>query len=193
MLNLYSKTPLRQGALFLLFFLTAKILIPLPLNHILFFLSTKLYILTKFEKIERDGDQVKLYFYAEAGLSYTLEGTDSFPPTGWQTLTNISAAPITTLVEIIDEVNSPQRFYRLNLATPAELPLSSLSQPMPGRILLHFDAKPGQSYTVEYCDSLTSSSWQVLTTISPVSETSTITVCDPDPSQETRFYRVRSP
>lgn len=148
--------------------------------------------LTKFEKIERDGDQVKLYFYAEAGLSYTLEGTDSFPPTGWQTLTNISAAPITTLVEIIDEVNSPQRFYRLTLAFPAELALSSFSQPTSGRILLHFDAKPGQSYTVEYRDSLTSSSWQVLTKISPVSETSTITVCDPDSGQVARFYRVRS-
>jgi hypothetical protein len=147
---------------------------------------------TKFEKIERVGDQVKLYFYAEAGLSYTLEGTDSFPPTGWQTLTNISAAPVTTVVEIIDEVNSPQRFYRLSLVSPAELAPSGLSQPTSGRILLHFDAKPGQSYIIEYSDSLTSSSWQVLTRISPVSETSTITVCDPDSGQVARFYRVRS-
>jgi hypothetical protein len=148
---------------------------------------------TKFEMIEREGNVIKLYFYAEAGLAYGLETTDSLEAGGWQLRTTISPAPITTLVEIIDEANSPQKFYRLSLSNPAGLKLSGSADGSPGRILLHFDAQPDKSYTVEYRDSLASDSWKVLTTISPMSETSTITVCDPDPSEEARFYRVRSP
>jgi hypothetical protein len=149
--------------------------------------------ITRFERIEREGNVIKLYFYAEAGLAYGLEATDSLETGGWQLLTTISAAPITTLVEIIDEANSPQRFYRLSLPNPAQTTPSSSSDISSGRILLHFDAQPGKSYTVEYRDSLASDTWKVLTTISPISEISTITVCDPDPTQEARFYRIRSP
>jgi hypothetical protein len=149
--------------------------------------------ITRFERIEREGNVIKLYFYAEAGLAYGLEATDSLETGGWQLLTTISAAPITTLVEIIDEANSPQRFYRLSLPNPAQTTPSSSSDISSGRILLHFDAQPGKSYTVEYRDSLASDTWKVLTTISPISEISTITLCDPDPTQEARFYRIRSP
>jgi len=134
------------------------------------------------EGMKRDGDRTKLYFNAEAGLPYAVEYCDVPSSGAWQMLTNIKPLPAKTLVEISDETAStPQRFYRLKVPAP-----------LPARILLSFSASAGKAYTIEYCDSLVSNSWHVLTEISPAEEKSTITIADPEPGESGRFYRVRS-
>jgi len=134
------------------------------------------------EGMKRDGGRTKLYFNAEPGLPYAVEYCDTPSSGSWQTLTSIKPLPAESLVEISDETAStPQRFYRL------KVPL-----PLPARILLSFSASAGKAYTIEYCDSLVSNSWHVLTEISPAEEKSTITIADPEPGESGRFYRVRS-
>jgi len=167
----------------------------------------------KIERIERAGDWLKLYFDAEPGQTYAVECCDSFD-SSWQTLTNMSASSTSTLLEFLDPIAGPlqsaseqsspsppleeragerrpftqtrsQRFYRLSV--------SGATQPSASPMKLSFDAMPGQSYTIEYCDSLGAGSWHALTNIGPVSTQSTLTVSDSTVSQPQRFYRLRSP
>ena len=53
-----------------------------------------------------------------------------------------------------------------------------------------FTALAGQPYTAEYRDSLISGGWATLTTISPQPSTTDVTVTDPSPPADKRFYRV---
>jgi hypothetical protein len=85
------------------------------------------------------------------------------------------------LQEVSDSTaRSPQRFYRLKIPAPTSS----------ARINLEFKAQAGRAYAIEYCDSLESNSWQVLTRINPLLETSTVTISDAEHNQ--RFYRLRS-
>jgi hypothetical protein len=59
-----------------------------------------------------------------------------------------------------------------------------------GSLVFEFSAEMGQNYTVEYADTLPSSNWQTLTTIT--GDGTTRTVSDPA-SLPSRFYRVRTP
>jgi hypothetical protein len=55
-----------------------------------------------------------------------------------------------------------------------------------------FPGRAGQMYTVEYRDSLSSGSWQTLTTITPQSGDSDLVVADYGISGKTqRFYRIK--
>jgi hypothetical protein len=53
-----------------------------------------------------------------------------------------------------------------------------------------FTALAGQRYTAEYRDSLTAGAWATLTNISPQPSTTDVTVTDPSPPANKRFYRV---
>ena len=59
-----------------------------------------------------------------------------------------------------------------------------------GSLAFELMTEPGQSYTVEYTDTLPSSNWQTLTTIT--GDGTIRTVSDPA-SFPARFYRVRTP
>ncbi len=145
-----------------------------------------------FELVEREGNLLKFHFRAEAGLSHRVEFTDSLSSGAWQTLTNIDPIPVSTFQEVSDDTSqSPQRYYRLNISTVGGS--SRVSSSTGGRIVLHFNAKAGKPYTVEYRDSLEASAWQILTRINPLQQSTTITVSDVDAGETARFYRVRSP
>ena len=59
-----------------------------------------------------------------------------------------------------------------------------------GSLVFQFSTETGQTYTVEYADTLPSSNWQTLTTLT--GDGTVKTVSDPA-SQLSRFYRVRTP
>ena len=141
----------------------------------------------KIDRIERAGELLKLYFNAEPGWTYAVESCDSLSfDASWQTLTNIIAPTTPALLEFSDAIaGRSQRFYRLNV--------SGTIQPSAPQMNLSFDAIPGRTYTIEYCDSLGAGSWQALTNIAPVSTQSTVTVSASNEGQPQRFYRLRSP
>jgi len=146
-----------------------------------------------FEFIEREADKIKMHFMAEAGLSHRVEFNDTLSSGGWQTLTNIDAIPVTTFVEVSDDAgNAPQRFYRLNAFFPSRQSTQAAGSDST-RIILRFNARPGKPYTVEYKNSSEATDWRVLIRINPLQEAAPITVCDPDPGESSRFYRLRSP
>jgi len=62
---------------------------------------------------------VELTFQAVAGKSYTMWFSDTLPANPWNTLTNVPAPPMNTVVIVEDSqiTNSTQRYYRLQ--TPA--------------------------------------------------------------------------
>jgi hypothetical protein len=58
---------------------------------------------------------------------------------------------------------------------------------------IHFTARPGRSYVVEYSDSLAAGSWLKLADVTPVAAPGTVSVPDSQGAQLRRFYRVRTP
>jgi len=57
-----------------------------------------------------------LDFTALANQAYVVEIRDSFAPSSaWSALTNFSAQPTTTNLEVFDSITNAQRFYRLRL------------------------------------------------------------------------------
>jgi len=140
------------------------------------------------ERVEIAGDVFRFYFNAQAGVPYAVEYRESITSGSWQTLTNISPLSVPALMQISDAIGSqPQRFYRLNASPAIDLaPASSVG------INLSFTAKPGVSYTIEYCDSLHSGVWETLTSVSPSSVTSKVIISDLSGPQSQRFYRLRS-
>lgn len=59
---------------------------------------------------------------------------------------------------------------------------------------LAFAALGGLPYTVQYRDSLTAGSWQVMTNIPPLPSTQLLQILDPiNPAAKTRFYRLSTP
>lgn len=63
---------------------------------------------------------------------------------------------------------------------------------MPSRLNLYFTAAAGQSYAVEYRDSLTSGSWLTLTNINVPPVLTNRVVASLDISQPQRFYHVKN-
>ena len=59
-----------------------------------------------------------------------------------------------------------------------------------GSLIFEFSTETGQTYTVEYADTLPSNNWQTLTTLT--GDGTIKTVSDPA-SLPSRFYRVRTP
>jgi hypothetical protein len=74
-------------------------------------------------------------------------------------------------------------------ATPVTPTIKSI-QGVGSTIQFVFTAVAGQSYTAEYRDSLTAGTWATLTNIGPPPSTTDITVTDPSPPANQRFYRV---
>jgi uncharacterized repeat protein (TIGR01451 family) len=141
----------------------------------------------RIEQIERAGDLFKFSFNAEAGLAYAVEYTESATTDQWQTLTNIAPLSAATGVEITDSVTShEQRFYRLKAFIP-----SDAAHAVAARIDLHFTAKPGVRYLIEYSNSLESDNWHALSSFGPITATSAVTISDFGTDQSQRFYRLR--
>jgi hypothetical protein len=64
----------------------------------------------------------------------------------------------------------------------------------PRSFRLAFTALGGLPYTVQYRDSLTTGSWQVMTNIPPLPGTQLFQILDPiNPTAKTRFYRLSTP
>jgi hypothetical protein len=56
---------------------------------------------------------------------------------------------------------------------------------------VNFDAVAGKTYTIQYCDDLESGSWLKLRDVSGM--TGAVTVNDPAPLLNERFYRLVTP
>ncbi len=75
---------------------------------------------------------------------------------------------------------------------PPDLPRFAGIERVGGRIQLAFPAKSGQSYRIQYCDSLTLSTWLSLTNIAAQSTASTPLVTD-TLTPGSKFYRISQP
>ena len=58
--------------------------------------------------------------------------------------------------------------------------------------IFHFNAVPGQSYTVEQSESLAPANWQTFTNVTTSADTTEVAITDALSSAQ-RFYRVRTP
>jgi len=64
----------------------------------------------------------------------------------------------------------------------------------PPALRIRFTATVGQTYTVQYRDSLSSGAWQTLTTVPAQSTTQTVEIPDSAvAASATRYYRISSP
>ena len=60
----------------------------------------------------RFAGEIRFSFNGESGLTYTVEFTGDPATTNWVTLTNISALPSPTVIQIADSLKPANRFYR---------------------------------------------------------------------------------
>jgi hypothetical protein len=142
-------------------------------------------------RAEKDGAIFTVYFEGEPGRSYAVESRDGLGTGTWSTLTTISLPPMWLDEVVVDPANAGGRFYRVVRSDGAAVTVQSAGLTAAGA-LIYFQARAGQMYTVEYRDSLSSGSWQTLTTITPQSGDSDLVVADYGISGKTqRFYRIK--
>jgi hypothetical protein len=142
-------------------------------------------------RAEKDGAIFTVYFEGEPGRSYAVESRDGLGTGTWSTLTTISLPPMWLDEVVVDPANAGGRFYRVVRSDGAAVTVQSAGLTAAG-CLIYFQARAGQMYTVEYRDSLSSGSWQTLTTITPQSGDSDLIVADYGISGKTqRFYRIK--
>ncbi len=68
----------------------------------------------RIESVRQVGNQCELRFTAEAGQTYEIEQRTNFTAGNWQTLTNLGPFSSVSIVQFLDEIGQPSRFYRLN-------------------------------------------------------------------------------
>jgi hypothetical protein len=66
------------------------------------------------ESARQLGNQFELQFTAEAGQTYVVEYRAALTNGNWQTLTNVGLITATSSVHVLDNLNEPHRFYRVN-------------------------------------------------------------------------------
>ena len=88
-----------------------------------------------------------------------------------------------------ESTNPPLLTVSFALPVP---PAVQIAMSPTGQIQLSFLASAGQSYSVQFRDSLNLGDWLTLTNLGPISTTTNITASDPFPSNSFRFYRISS-
>ena len=107
---------------------------------------------------------------------------------GWALVCQAEQTPFTA--RRFGSRESPDRFPRLEIEFLVQ-PRIDRAEKVGGQFNLSFMALAGQSYVVEYCDSLSGGVWQTLAHVGMPAETTRVLVIDPVLAPQ-RFYRVAS-
>jgi hypothetical protein len=113
---------------------------------------------------------------------------------GWMLISQNEGTPFTVrrFATREDPVLTPVLTLHFLVPPEAVPPKISMMKVQSGQVGFSFDAESNRTYAVEYRDSLSAGSWQVLTNIPAQPVAALISISD-DLNPGSRFYRVRTP
>jgi uncharacterized repeat protein (TIGR01451 family) len=144
------------------------------------------------EGIARTGATARVSFTTTAGQTYLLEYKNTLDETNWTVLdVVIGTGDILTIIDVT--ADSPTRFYRLRSPGTTVLVPARITQivHVGTMVRVSFTTVGGQTYALEYKNRLEETNWTALDAVTGTGDIMTIT--DPTPDSESRFYRIRSP
>lgn len=134
-----------------------------------------------------DTNGFMFHFTSVAGVLYVVEHTAALSPASWIELERrFGIGGIETVID--PDVSSDERFYRVR----------ALFAPSPGlkpptwngsALEFQFNTVPGARYVIEYKNTLDAANWMELSRHDATG--SSLTVTDPGPHGESRFYRIK--